>query len=71
MQNLKLEQRSPPEEYVEGLGPCHSPGSDKKEVHIFSRQGLKSRNVVLNLMTTNTRSPRQVVQSPAPKIIAH
>ena len=47
------------------------PGSDMKEVDIFSHQGLKSRNVVLNLMTTNTRSPRQVVQSPAPKIIGH
>jgi len=54
MQNLKLEEKFPPEEYVEGLGACHPPGSDEKKVHIFSHEGLKSRNVVLNLMTTNT-----------------
>ena len=71
MQNFLLEEMSPPEEYVEGLGPCHPPGSDKKEVHIFPHQGLKSRNIVSNLMTTNTRSPWQVVQSPAPKIVGH
>jgi len=67
----KIGGKVPPEEYVEGLGPCQALGSDKKEVHIFSHQGLKSRNVVLDLMTTNTRSPRQVVQSPEPKNIGH
>jgi len=33
----------------------------------FLQWGLKDRNVALNLMATNTRSPRQVVESPAPK----
>jgi len=36
--------------------------------YTFFQQGLKGRNVTLNLITTNTRSPRQVVQSPATKV---
>jgi len=37
----------------------------------FSQRGLKARDVTLNLMTLNTRSPGQVVQSPAAKVIGH
>jgi len=43
----------------------------KKQVHIFSQYGFKGRNVTLNLMTTTTPSPLQVVQSSATKVTAH
>jgi len=37
------------------------PASFQKQVYIFSQEGLKGRNVALNLMITITRSPWQVV----------
>jgi len=39
-----------------------------EKVHIFSCKALPGSNVAFNLMTTNNRSPQQVVQSPTPKI---
>jgi len=67
---FKIGGKVPPEEYVEGLGPrpMPPPGSDKKEVHIFSHQGLKSGNVVLNVMTATLARHGRLYRIPHPKL---
>jgi len=42
-----------------------------KNMYTFLEYGLEGRNVTLNLVVNNTRSPRQAVPSPAPNVVGH